>query len=177
MGLLSRQYLDDPDLVICMGCKSHLSSPSSSLISNDFQGQYGRASLYRTVINLYFGSSVRKVMTTGEHVIQDAYCIGCDERIGWKYLEAMVPNQRYKVGCIILEESKTEQVKQVWTDEDGFMILRNHQSTPLSSQSLGERGRERERERERERNWINSPSSTIIDNGIIATRDGHSRLF
>ena len=72
------------------------------------------------------------MLVTGMHTVRDAFCQGCDARLGWKYgtlrrarvrnksraqacvllfgraERAYEPSQRYKVGCFILEKTQVQ---------------------------------------------------------------------
>jgi hypothetical protein len=54
---------------------------------------------------------------TGAHVVADIFCASCSALIGWKYLEAQEPGQRYKVGMFILETRKVVEFHS-WEDVD-----------------------------------------------------------
>ena len=45
------------------------------------------------------------MLVTGMHTVRDAFCLGCETRLGWKYERAYEASQRYKVGCFILEKT------------------------------------------------------------------------
>jgi len=48
MALVDKRYLEDDRIIVCRRCRTHLTSPND-LISREFQGQHGRASLYTSV--------------------------------------------------------------------------------------------------------------------------------
>ena len=48
MGIVVRKYLECPVVVVCRQCRTHLAD-AEGLISRDFQGQHGRAHLYKEV--------------------------------------------------------------------------------------------------------------------------------
>ena len=48
----------------------------------------------------------QRLLLTGLHVVADIYCNGCDTRLGWKYVEAFEPSQKYKEGRFIVEKIK-----------------------------------------------------------------------
>ena len=35
---------------------------------------------------------------TGVHTVADVFCMGCSERVGWYYVKASDPTQKYKEG-------------------------------------------------------------------------------
>jgi hypothetical protein len=91
-------------VVACRRCRTHLCEPETT-ISRDFQGQHGRAHLYADATNVLHGAPQSRAMTTGTHVVSDLYCIECRTRVGWRYLHASEPAQRYKVGHCVLERA------------------------------------------------------------------------
>ncbi|KIH91117.1 hypothetical protein SPBR_01678 [Sporothrix brasiliensis 5110] len=60
----------------------------------------GRA---RDLPNILIGRSENRRLVTGAHVVADIYCAVCRSKLGWKYVDASDPAQRYKVGKFILE--------------------------------------------------------------------------
>ena len=62
-------------------------------------------------VNVRLGSPQDRVLLTGLHTVQDAFCASCDDRLGWRYVKAAVPSQRYKEGCFILEQARVYQVR------------------------------------------------------------------
>jgi hypothetical protein len=50
-------------------------------------------------------------------VVADIYCASCSALIGWKYIDAQDPGQRYKVGMFILETRKVVGFHS-WEDID-----------------------------------------------------------
>ncbi|ORY37421.1 yippee-like protein, partial [Rhizoclosmatium globosum] len=88
----------------CKTCGTHLThSLSTNLVSTSFTGNCGKAFLFRSMYNTIMTEPVKRSMTTGEHVVSDLKCSGCEETIGWKYLKAYNQSQKYKEGCFILE--------------------------------------------------------------------------
>ncbi|KAL5736967.1 hypothetical protein ACOSP7_031432 [Xanthoceras sorbifolium] len=47
-----------------------------------------------------------KMMITGSYTIANINCCKCGEELGWKYLRAHEPTQKYKEGNFVLENSK-----------------------------------------------------------------------
>lgn len=43
---------------------------------------------------------------TGVHSVQDVFCMGCNDRIGWYYMKASDPSQKYKEGTSAMLGSK-----------------------------------------------------------------------
>jgi hypothetical protein len=52
------------------------------------------------------GQAEDRVLVTGSHVVADISCVGCGGVVGWKYVDARDPSQKYKVGKFILETRK-----------------------------------------------------------------------
>jgi len=63
-------------------------------------------------VNVRLGAPQDRVLLTGLHTVQDAYCAACDDRLGWRYVKASAPSQRYKEGCFILEKARVYQVRR-----------------------------------------------------------------
>ncbi|KAI8337122.1 Yippee/Mis18 [Chlamydoabsidia padenii] len=103
MGLKYRTYLDGAVIYGCTNCKTHLST-GDALISQGFQGQYGQAFLFKSVVNIIPGEAEERIMTTGVHVVQDISCCQCNTILGWVYVKAYDEENRYKEGKYILEK-------------------------------------------------------------------------
>lgn len=91
------------NIMCCKQCKTHLAH-SDAIISKNFHGSRGRAFLVQEVLNVEDGQKVERNLITGRHIIADIKCISCGLVVGWRYLEASVPSQQYKVGKYILEK-------------------------------------------------------------------------
>ena len=61
---------------------------------------------------------MNRQLATGAHVVADISCAICGSCVGWKYVDAKEPLQRYKIGKFILETKRAVGVKG-W--EDGVM--------------------------------------------------------
>lgn len=35
------------------------------------------------------------------HTVADVFCVGCNDRLGWYYVKASDPSQKYKEGNIV----------------------------------------------------------------------------
>ncbi|KAL1917468.1 uncharacterized protein VTP21DRAFT_3861 [Calcarisporiella thermophila] len=103
MGLKYKTYLNGNRIYGCSQCRTHLST-NENIISKSFNGQHGRAFLFRTVVNVVEGDSVDREMLTGRHTVRDIFCVHCHSVLGWKYVRAFEENQRYKEGKFILEK-------------------------------------------------------------------------
>jgi hypothetical protein len=97
-----------PRVYSCVTCRTH-TSDADSVVSKAFTGRHGRAYLVADVVNVRLGSPQDRVLLTGLHTVQDAFCASCDDRLGWRYVKAAAPSQRYKEGCFILEQARVYQ--------------------------------------------------------------------
>jgi len=64
------------------------------------------ASASRDLVNVRVGRPENRQLVTGAHVVADISCVVCDATLGWKYVDAREPAQRYKVGKFILETAR-----------------------------------------------------------------------
>ncbi|KAF8820653.1 putative zinc binding protein [Cardiosporidium cionae] len=115
MGKLFKKYLSGRGIFICALCSTHL-TVQDHLVSTEFRGQTGTAWLFKKVFNISKGQLEERVMTTGRHTIVDIYCNDCGTNLGWKYVEAEDPRQKYKKGKFILEKALLASID---TDRDG----------------------------------------------------------
>mmetsp|Transcript_18750 Transcript_18750/g.47149 ORF Transcript_18750/g.47149 Transcript_18750/m.47149 type:complete len:113 (-) Transcript_18750:224-562(-) len=104
MGLVYRAYLSSDKVYVCSCCGSHLAN-IDDVISKTFQGRHGRAYLFTNVVNVSVGKKEVRMLITGRHTVADISCNVCETVMGWKYIEAFEPTQKYKEGKIILEKS------------------------------------------------------------------------
>ena len=56
--------------------------------------------------NTRIGRSVSRELLTGLHTVADVMCTVCGSCLGWKYVDAKEPGQKYKIGKFILETKK-----------------------------------------------------------------------
>ncbi|KAI8977150.1 yippee zinc-binding/DNA-binding /Mis18, centromere assembly-domain-containing protein [Mycotypha africana] len=109
MGITYRIYLDMEQhqyhkIYACSKCKSHLTT-AQRLISKDFHGLHGKAYLFDKVVNVKVSNEQEeRIMTTGRHCISFIACANCERDLGWKYVRAYEPDQKYKEGKYILEK-------------------------------------------------------------------------
>jgi hypothetical protein len=101
MGVIYRHFLPET-CYSCAYCNTHLATPAQ-ILSKAFVAKNGRAYLFNTVINTSMGDEEERELNTGLHRVADVYCVGCLAKLGWKYLYAHDPSQKYKEGSIILE--------------------------------------------------------------------------
>ncbi|KAL2130951.1 hypothetical protein VTI74DRAFT_5734 [Chaetomium olivicolor] len=126
---LSRAH---PATLRCGSCSTDLAF-RDQIISKGFHGRHGRAYLvsppssvstpscprspalnevttawsYSTsptdLVNVKVGKAEKRELVTGQHIVADISCVTCGTVVGWKYVDAREPEQRYKVGKFILE--------------------------------------------------------------------------
>ena len=65
-----------------------------------------RSYLFASASNVSLGPKEDRVLLTGLHTVADIYCVSCVTRLGWKYVEAFEPSQKYKEGRFIVEKIK-----------------------------------------------------------------------
>ncbi|KAL9398055.1 hypothetical protein Peur_007016 [Populus x canadensis] len=95
----------------CKWCKVEFAS-YYDILSKDFQGRFGRAYLFRNVVNISLGPSEERLLVSGWHTVCDIYCTSCQQILGWKYEKAYEESQKYKEGMYILE--KERMLKEGW---------------------------------------------------------------
>ncbi|KAG5946657.1 hypothetical protein E4U53_006536 [Claviceps sorghi] len=119
-----------PDTLRCRSCSTDVAL-AAQIVSKGFTGRHGRAFLIapapapapgasscpaaQSLLNIRTGRSEDRQLVTGWHVVADICCATCNCKLGWKYVDAKEPSQRYKVGKYILE---TERVvaHRSWED-------------------------------------------------------------
>jgi hypothetical protein len=104
-------YIDSTNVYACKDCKTHFSS-KPQLISKAFKGKFGRSFLMDQMINVNEGPSEEKILLTGVHVVKDVFCKGCKTYVGWTYVKAFEPSEKYKEGKFILE--RNQAIKLEW---------------------------------------------------------------
>ncbi|KAK4039881.1 yippee-like protein [Parachaetomium inaequale] len=84
------------------------------------------APTHHYLANIRVGRSETRQLITGTHVVADISCAVCGATVGWKYMDAREPAQRYKVGKFILETRRVvgfhgwEDVDVPVMDHDGY---------------------------------------------------------
>ncbi|XP_010909030.1 putative yippee-like protein Os10g0369500 isoform X1 [Elaeis guineensis] len=111
MGLLFVESLPGPKVFKCGRCKVD-SASHDAIISKDFNGRYGRAYLFKSVVNISLGPNEDRHLVTGLHTVNDIYCSCCQQILGWRYEKAYDEDQKYKEGKYILE--KARMLKEGW---------------------------------------------------------------
>ncbi|OAY67660.1 putative yippee-like protein Os10g0369500 isoform X1 [Ananas comosus] len=111
MGLLFVESLPGPKVFKCIFCKVD-SASLDAIVSKDFNGRYGRAYLFKNVVNVCLGPNEDRHLLTGLHTVNDIYCSSCHQLLGWRYEKAYDETQKYKEGKYILERAR--MVKEGW---------------------------------------------------------------
>ncbi|KAK4755100.1 hypothetical protein SAY87_008857 [Trapa incisa] len=111
MGRLYIQNLAGEKIFKCKFCKVD-SASHNDIISKDFRGRFGRAYLFRNVVNISLGPSEDRHLTSGLHTVNDIYCSSCQQIMGWRYEKAYEESEKYKEGLYILE--KERMLKDGW---------------------------------------------------------------
>ncbi|KAF8526024.1 yippee-domain-containing protein [Hysterangium stoloniferum] len=89
----------------CAKCSAVLAL-QDELISKSFSGREGRGFLMHSAVNVKLGRKEDRPLLTGIHTVQDAFCMGCNDRIGWYYFKSCDETQKYKEGKYLLEREK-----------------------------------------------------------------------
>mmetsp|Transcript_49318 Transcript_49318/g.121019 ORF Transcript_49318/g.121019 Transcript_49318/m.121019 type:complete len:114 (+) Transcript_49318:282-623(+) len=110
MGKIFKAYLSGTRIYSCAACGAHLAR-SEDIISKLFQGRHGQAYLFDTVVNVSLGQKEDRVLYTGLHRVADISCNVCQNVLGWKYIEAMEPREKYKENKFIVERPKMAKEK------------------------------------------------------------------
>lgn len=123
-----------PDTIRCRTCAADIAF-SSQIVSKGFTGRHGRAFLIAPpppacsipasapspdLVNITVGRPETRQLVTGLHSVADIWCAVCGTKIGWKYVDAKEPLQKYKVGKFILETARVV-LHQTWEDVGGHM--------------------------------------------------------
>ncbi|CAL9015023.1 unnamed protein product [Prunus brigantina] len=110
-GGLESLYNVEIQIFKCRYCKVD-SASRDDVVSKEFQGRYGRAYLFRNVVNISLGPIEERELISGLHTVNDVYCSSCQQIMGWKYDKAYEPSQKYKEGMYILERER--MLKEGW---------------------------------------------------------------
>ncbi|KAL8283322.1 hypothetical protein RQP46_005732 [Phenoliferia psychrophenolica] len=92
---------------------THLST-AAEIESKNFNGQHGRACLFKNAVNVGASQPEERIMTTGLHTVRDIWCVRCKITLGWKYDAAYEVNQKYKEGKFIIENALRDHTAPVW---------------------------------------------------------------
>ncbi len=113
-GRHGRAYLVSPPSVLpspssCPG------SPTSALAQ-----AFGAGQNTEDLVNVQIGRPENRQLVTGAHVVADISCAVCGFKLGWKYVDAKEPAQRYKVGKFILETQRVVTFRS-WEDANASL--------------------------------------------------------
>eukprot|EP00959_Pyramimonas_sp_CCMP1952_P133483 2791415-Pyramimonas_sp.AAC.1 len=112
MGRIFKSYVrDEKNKFCCLRCGTDVAD-ASSVIWEGFMGSKKPAVLLRNVVNVW-PYSARRVerLSTGEYQIVDVSCRICQTPLGWEYVSATLPEQKYKEGASLLEECRLMRVR------------------------------------------------------------------
>lgn len=62
--------------------------------------------MFGHAMSVVLGRKEEKQLITGAYTIANIYCRNCGEELGWKYLWAHDPKNRWKEGNFIIEKFK-----------------------------------------------------------------------
>ncbi|TEB06387.1 yippee-like protein [Coprinellus micaceus] len=110
------QLYDGHPTYSCAKCSAVIAL-QDELISKAFSGRDGRGFLMQSAVNVKLGKREDRSLMTGVHTVADAFCVGCDERIGWYYHKAADPSQKYKESKYLLEREKIVKENNWTLDE------------------------------------------------------------
>ncbi|CAL5225808.1 g8585 [Coccomyxa viridis] len=104
MGRPYLQYVGDRSArYCCRSCNCDVAS-SSALLWEGIMGSRQPAVLLRETVNVErCGEERRERLSTGRYTLVDISCRGCYKKLGWHYLCAATPDQKYKEGCSLIE--------------------------------------------------------------------------
>ncbi|XP_021748729.1 protein yippee-like At4g27745 [Chenopodium quinoa] len=89
----------------CFVCRNYVAE-HDDIVSKSFQAHTGRAYLFSHAMNIVTGPKENRNLLTGLHSVADVFCSDCGEALGWKYIKAYEPSQKYKEGKVVLEKFK-----------------------------------------------------------------------
>ncbi|CAN1337088.1 Putative yippee-like protein Os10g0369500 [Linum perenne] len=89
MGRLFIEEVQGAKVFKCKCCKID-SASYDDIVSKDFKGRYGRAYLFRNVVNVTLGPTEERKLLSGLHVVNDIYCSSCQQILGWKYVRQIL---------------------------------------------------------------------------------------
>ncbi|GLT82822.1 hypothetical protein SLE2022_011590 [Rubroshorea leprosula] len=63
-------------------------------------------------VNVTVGRQEERMMMSGLHTVEDIFCCGCGQIIGWKYVVAHDKNEKYKEGKFVLERWRITEINE-----------------------------------------------------------------
>mmetsp|Transcript_22309 Transcript_22309/g.49055 ORF Transcript_22309/g.49055 Transcript_22309/m.49055 type:complete len:126 (+) Transcript_22309:305-682(+) len=112
MGRIFKSYVrDEKNKFCCLKCGSDVAE-ASSVIWEGFMGSQKPAVLLRQVVNVepYSAKRVER-LSTGEYQLVDVNCRICQTPLGWEYVSATSPEQKYKEGASLLSEGRLQRFR------------------------------------------------------------------
>ncbi|XP_030532357.1 protein yippee-like At4g27745 [Rhodamnia argentea] len=89
----------------CRNCRNPVAM-ADDILSKKFHAKSGPAYLFRNAMNVVFGQAQDRELMTGVFAVAEMYCGNCHEEMGWKYVRAYDPKQKYKEGRFIIDLAK-----------------------------------------------------------------------
>ncbi|KAI9096749.1 hypothetical protein K1719_025928 [Acacia pycnantha] len=89
----------------CRNCQTPIAL-RSDLLSKSFKAKSGAAFMFSHARNIIEGVKQDRQLMTGMFSITNIYCSDCGLELGWKYIRAYEPSQKYKEGNFIIEKAK-----------------------------------------------------------------------
>jgi hypothetical protein len=105
MGRIFKSFVNDENnKFCCKRCGSDIAE-TSAVVWEGFMGSQKPAVLLRDVVNVEpFAKHRNERLSTGEYTIVDIWCRICMTPLGWEYVSATSPEQKYKEGASLLSE-------------------------------------------------------------------------
>ncbi|KAJ2778811.1 hypothetical protein H4R18_004383 [Coemansia javaensis] len=113
MGYMHQVFLGGKGVFACRECRTHVAL-RAQIESRQYTGQCGRAILFADVVNVRAGKEEERSMTTGVHIVRDIFCMKCNKYVGWTYIKAYEPDQKFKEGKFILERELIYDAARDW---------------------------------------------------------------
>lgn len=120
---IQKYLINCKSIYSCIYCRTNLAN-HDELVSRSFQGNYGRAYLFNSVINITCGPAVQRELATGSHAVSDISCENCQTVLGWRYEKAFKESEKYKEGKYIIELAHVvRENKHLELDKGQQMLL------------------------------------------------------
>ncbi|XP_030460294.1 protein yippee-like At4g27745 [Syzygium oleosum] len=89
----------------CRNCRNPVAL-ADDILSRKFRVKSGPAYMFTNATNVVIARAQDRELLTGAFSVADIYCSNCHEGMGWKYVRAYDPKQKYKEGRFIIDLSK-----------------------------------------------------------------------
>ncbi|KAL6123047.1 hypothetical protein ACLB2K_075570 [Fragaria x ananassa] len=93
----------------CRNCKNPVAL-REDLLSKKFVAKSGAAYMFSHAMNVIVGQKEDKTLMTGVFSVAGIHCSNCGQELGWKYIRAYDPQQKFKEGRFIIERAKIVKV-------------------------------------------------------------------